>query len=364
MKRHMMYILILIMLISVTGCKNQSAPMQEVPELLEPVGVEMDTAIAQRGEIYKVSMFNGTIVPYVQDLHFTVDGTLDEIKVLNGDMVEEGQVLATLENEDLLEQIENLETEIENIQTNGEFNDRLAEVDIKMEKEELAELKKRGAYTEAEAKKVNVQMLETKLTQAKELRSLELENKAKELEELRQKNANLEITAPFSGQIVYVMQEQSGEQIENYAPVICLADLNQLTISSEFISDQQIYGADKLEAKILDQTYQVTHVPLDSSEYATKLLAGEEIKTKFSVDAGTEGLVSGQFVSVLVYDAYVEDALTIPINALHRDDKKRYVFKVIDGERIRCEVTVGMTTDTKAEILEGLTEGDVVYVKE
>ena len=56
--------------------------------------------------------------------------------------------------------------------------------------------------------------------------------------------------------------------------------------------------------------------------------------------------------------------MTVPFNALYRDEKGRYVYKIVDGERVRCNVTVGITNDVEAEILEGLREGDVVYVKE
>ena len=56
--------------------------------------------------------------------------------------------------------------------------------------------------------------------------------------------------------------------------------------------------------------------------------------------------------------------LTVPVNALYRDETGQYVYRMEDGKRVRCEVEVGMTSDVKAEILEGLQEGDEVYVKE
>jgi len=40
------------------------------------------------------------------------------------------------------------------------------------------------------------------------------------------------------------------------------------------------------------------------------------------------------------------------------------VYKVTDEKRIRCDVTVGMKNDVRVEILDGLEEGDMVYVME
>ena len=58
-----------------------------------------------------------------------------------------------------------------------------------------------------------------------------------------------------------------------------------------------------------------------------------------------------------------ENVLTIPANALYRDEKGRYVYKIVDKQRVRCNVTIGITNEIKVEILEGLQEGDVVYVQ-
>lgn len=364
MKKHIKYITALLMLVGMTGCGSERADVQEIPQLVEPVGVEMDTEFVTREDIYQIFMTSGTVVPYVEKLHFVVDGRLDEIKVVSGETVETGQVLATLENEELLEEIAALEAEMEDIRINGEFSDRLAEITIKMEQEELSELQLKGAYTESEAKKVNIKLLQTKLSQTQELRALELENKEKELSELQEEKANLEITAPFSGQVVYTLYAEQGEFIEGYVPVVCLAETEQLTISSEFISEQKINSTDRMEARIMNRTYGITHVPMESGEYAAKMLAGEEIRTTFLVDEGTDNLESGQYVAIILYDSCVENTLTVPANAIYREGKTKYVFKIVNGEKIRCEVTVGVITDAKAEILEGLQEGDEVYVKE
>ncbi len=53
-------------------------------------------------------------------------------------------------------------------------------------------------------------------------------------------------------------------------------------------------------------------------------------------------------------------ALTIPVEALFSEGGTDYVYAVVDGKLKKTEITVGATTDTEVEVLEGLEEGAVV----
>ena len=52
------------------------------------------------------------------------------------------------------------------------------------------------------------------------------------------------------------------------------------------------------------------------------------------------------------------------MNAVHSGTGGKYVYLMEDGQRVIRNVTLGIVTDAKAEILEGLEEGDLVYVRE
>jgi hypothetical protein len=49
---------------------------------------------------------------------------------------------------------------------------------------------------------------------------------------------------------------------------------------------------------------------------------------------------------------------------VYRDEKGWYVYKKEGTDHIRCNITVGIMNDAKVEIIDGLQEGDAVYVKE
>lgn len=361
MKKYILYAVMLLALGSLTGCQKTEG----APELLEPVGVEMDTAEAVIGDIYAMSVYSGEIVPYVEEVSFAVDGKLAEFKVSVGEEVTEGQLLARLDDEELLEQIEELEEELEEIMVSGSFSDRIMAADIEIAIENLEIQQERKASDAAiRAKELEIEMLELELQENQELREMELDRLNKQVQELKAELAKTELKAPISGRVVYLSEAGAGDSIKTTVPVICIADETQLTISAEYIAPSYIKGASRITAQILGEEYEVVYEPYSDTEYVTLVLSGEKLDTRFSLADETAAVESGQYVVIKLWSAYKEKVLTIPVNALYRDDKGRYVYKIVDGQRVRCDVTVGMSNSVEAEILEGLEEGDVVYVKE
>ena len=147
MKRKAALLTALLLSVGLAGCGTEKDSSMEAPELLEPVDVKMDIATARTGDIYQLSAYNGEVVPYTEGLSFTVDGYLEAINVMMGDMVQEGDVLAVLSEEHIAEQIESLEDEIDDLVTMGEFSDRQAAADIEIAREELEMLRESQAVT-------------------------------------------------------------------------------------------------------------------------------------------------------------------------------------------------------------------------
>ena len=54
------------------------------------------------------------------------------------------------------------------------------------------------------------------------------------------------------------------------------------------------------------------------------------------------------------------NALSMPREALHEQNGKYFVFKVVNGELKRVPVTIGAPNLTEVPILSGLEDGDVV----
>ncbi|MCD8010720.1 MAG: HlyD family efflux transporter periplasmic adaptor subunit [Lachnospiraceae bacterium] len=93
--------------------------------------------------------------------------------------------------------------------------------------------------------------------------------------------------------------------------------------------------------------------------------------TSYSADITidkTDDMLSGMSASVVITIEGVDNALLIPVDALHQTSSTAYVYTEYDestGEFSgMVEVTVGLTNSSYAEITEGLSEGDTVYYTE
>ncbi|MBQ3192569.1 MAG: HlyD family efflux transporter periplasmic adaptor subunit [Oscillospiraceae bacterium] len=81
-----------------------------------------------------------------------------------------------------------------------------------------------------------------------------------------------------------------------------------------------------------------------------------------------EGMLPGMTASVDIKIEGVENALIIPIDALHQTSAISYVYTTYDEKTQQyggmVEVTTGMQNDNEVEILSGLQAGDVIYYTE
>jgi HlyD family secretion protein len=81
-----------------------------------------------------------------------------------------------------------------------------------------------------------------------------------------------------------------------------------------------------------------------------------------------EGMLPGMTASVDVQIKGVENALIIPVDALHQTSAISYVYTTYDPKLQQyggmVEVTTGMQNEKEVEILSGLKAGDVIYYTE
>lgn len=359
---------ILVLLLAVAmlaGCGQQQ--QQPVPQLQEPVGVQPDTAVAYIGEIYNITYVNSTVVPYVEQLFFETDGTIGAIHCYPGMEVKEGDVLIELDQSGLEERVKQLEEDLEHTRREGAYADSLAKADIQLLQLELAQLQEQGASNQEIALKENeIAQKQASLRQTQALRELDMEAKQEELEKLRKSLGNHIICAPFSGRVIWGGTVQEGSRITAYKPVLFLADDTKLHLSGDYIAQTQINSADMVYALIGGAQYEIEMRHVDQEEYVSSLLAGETLRTQFDIigpEALWNAVEAGQYAAICICTDYVENALLIPGDALMKDATGSYVYVDENGTRVRRMVKVGKSTQSLVQILDGLEEGEVVYVK-
>ena len=342
----------------------------QAPELIEPVGVQLDTAVVVRQDICELRYYDAAVVPHTEELCFTVDGSIKSIDALSGDWVSKGDVLATLDQEALEEQAEDLREDIAYREAELDFARRSDQLAISAAQLELDKLRSRAAA--GEVTQEQVKLAETDL----DILRLE-QNQARELDEftlssLRQKLTGIEadlgsnvITAPFDGRIVYAKKLRKGAGVKAYDAMFFIADDTRLHIDSAYISASALSAADALYARVGGNDYEIAPREFNWREYVAIALSGGELRTEFDFASDIpETVESGMYAAVFVKSGSVEDALVVPANALYSDSNGRYVYRIEDGKRVRAQVTTGRATTTLVQITDGLEEGDLVYVKE
>ena len=339
---------------------------EEIPQLLEPVGVQLDTAVAYIGEMSKITAYNASVTPYVEGLYFPVSGTVAQVHVIVGQEVRAGDVLVTLDQEAQRKRLEELREEVEAVQTDAMYADALARIDrsiLEMELQQLAAKSPEDKDAIA-LKKLDIEEFELNVRLEEELRRTELARLEGELVALEAETLDATLTAPFDGQVMFLPDVKPGDHVGAYAPVVYLADDTRLTIESEYISESAMMSVHEIYALAGGGRCELIAVELDQSEYIKKMMAGETVMRKFEIASSDVELSAGMYAAVCVVNGYHEEALLVPANALYSDSTGRYVYVVEDGARVRRDVSTGAANDWQVQIKEGLEEGEIVYVKD
>lgn len=346
-------------------CCSASAA-QEAPELLEPAGVQLNAARAEIREISRITPYEASVVPYMEEFFFEQEGVIDVMHVLVGQTVKAGDPLITLNTEAEEERAKALEKEIVYLKTNSSYEDRLWQIDLEMLDVELHQLLNAAPRDDGAValKRLEIEEKKLRIELEQDVRRLELEALESELESLQKGISRNVMTAPFDGTVMYMSGIlQRGSYVSAYSPLIYLADDSRLYVESEYISASSLQSAHQVYAMIGDERYAVTPMPYDEREYLSQLLSGETLMLQFSLDEADAAVRAGDYAMVCVESEYVADALVVPTNALYSDDT-RYLYVMENGVRVRRDVKTGIRTDWFAQITEGLEEGELVYVQE
>ena len=357
----------LLALSALTGCAGRE-PVQDVPELLEPVGVKVDTAVVTRGDLYKISVYEGSVVAKAEELSFEIDGRISEVSVWPGKWVEEGELLFTLDQTALEKRMAALERQISYIEDSGAYDDAAAAIDIELLEMRLEKLRADGAdETALSLAEMDVEQARLDLKQAQELRALSASSLKEELKVISADYGRNELRAPFSGNVFYLGTLVEGTAVQADKTVAYIANPDDLTLTiSDYLSENKLAHSDYY-ALIGGKRYELTHVPMTLKEMTSILLSSRSLPTHFRIAGPQEDLAdvsAGMYAAVCLENGKVEDALIIPMGALYSAGGEKYVYVQTENGRERRTVTMGVTNGLDAQITDGLSEGEIVYVKE
>lgn len=358
---------LLLCALFLSGCAQKTETATEI-ELLEPVGVELDSAVAYIGDLSQITAYDSAVVPETEELYMTVDGTIKKLYVTLGDQVKKGDVLLELDEEATQQAYDDLKEEIEYTQTINDYDNRMAQLEIDRMKNQLRRLQEgaQGQSREAELQQLEIEQAELSLRQTQETQQFNLARQKERLAELEGKLGKNLLIAPFDGRVAFAASLQEGDWLTAYRTVAYLADDSRLYLSGEAIYASQLSGVDEMYALIDGQRYEIAEREMDREDYIALILSTGEAPAEFNFEEGEplDQVEAGMYAAVCLVTKQLEDVLLIPTNALLRGSGGRYVYVIGEnGERVRRTVKTGVSTAWLTEITEGLEEGETVYVK-
>jgi len=187
------------------------------------------------------------------------------------------------------------------------------------------------------------------------------------LERLQARVAEAQLVAPIDGQVLSV-SIYGGRPIDAFKEAIIVADPTAIEVSADVYSSNLSDMVEGQKATISlraypDQTWQgvVRRLPYPyGSGGGSERLADADESTRISMENPPSDMQLGDLVRVVIVLEEKDDALWIPPEAIRTFQGRQFVI-VQDGERQRrVDVRVGIQSQDRVEILEGLEEGMVI----
>jgi HlyD family secretion protein len=214
---------------------------------------------------------------------------------------------------------------------------------------------------------------------ALESKAAEVELAIGRLDHLDRQLQNAIIAAPTPGLVVYGRAERSrdraleeGMEVREGQTLIRLLDVTRVTVAMEIGEPQVDLVVVGQQADIKVDAYggrtyrgQVSRVAglpdagaraagVDSRVYA--------VTVPFDGENGDGALRPGMSATVEILIREIADATSVPLPAVHRDGDIAYVWRVTPDGPAATSVVLGANTVAEVEILDGLQEGDQVYL--
>jgi HlyD family secretion protein len=346
-------------------------------------------------QLINTTSTNGRVEPEVNyEFHSPIATTVKAVYVQPGDVVPAGKLLLVLDDVQARARLATAESGVKAAQAaveaathngtqlerqlaaNDMARSRLDRDQARRDLDALIKLKSTGAASASEVAaaqqrldtaeaglRASDQNANSRYSQAETARAqAALADAEANLDAARQQVAQTSIRAPVNG-TVYTLNAGRTEFVEEGKLLLQLADLHHERVRAYF--DEPEIGRLAVGQKILikwdAKPLQVWHgqierTPVTVITYGTRNVGEVQVK----IDDSDADLLPDTNVNVTVTTSSDPNALSVPREALHSENGKPYVFKVVNNELVRTPVVTGTSNLTLSPILSGLNEGDWV----
>src|SRR5262245_5409188 len=319
-----------------------------------PPGVSISTAVAQEGSIGVYINALGSVAPvYTVTVKSRVDGQLMSVNYREGQMVQQGDLLAEIDSRPFQAQLE---------QAQGQYQrDKalLENANVDLNRYQIAYSKNAIPKQQLDTQVATVHQFEgiVKLDQG------QIDNAKVQL-------AYCRITSPINGRV--------GLRLVDPGNIVHAADTNGMlvitqlqpinvlfSVAEDYLPQirQQLRRGNKLAVDAFDRTQQtkLSSGALLTFDNEIDTTTGT-IKLKATFPNGDNALFPNQFVNARLLVTTQHGVILVPSVAIQRNAQDAFVYVVKPDQTVAMQSVTTGTTDGNVTAVEGLKPGDVVAV--
>lgn len=367
---------LLAALVLLAGCGAKNTEVETIIELTASALEKPQTVTVERGDMEMAVALDAYVGPKVVQLSFKEEGTFGEFSVGIGETVEKGDVLATPYTKELDEQVEAKQKELDELIAEYDYQKATMENNINIINRRMDKVNDQISWTSEGSPRID--QLEAQLRQYDEQKrraELQLEHLTEtydlqrsrceeQLNELKEKSSGNVITAPFDGVVVALADAEYGDAINSDYYYVAVADQSVLHARCAYVGQGTINVVSDVVFWKDGVEYPVSYVPMEEETYREMNNNQEDIYSEFVIEDATGAVITGDYGKIRLVVVQAEDVLMVPETVILTDAGNTYVYKDAEGKREKVDVEIGSKDGIYVEILEGLQEGDVVYVQE
>lgn len=351
----------------------------------------------QRGPIRSQISTNGKVEPIQNqnfESHAPIATTVKHLLVKEGDHVRKGQLLLELDNDDIRAQAARAQAQIKAAQANLaaikhsgtqeevlNLNAQLAKTRAARDTAQrnldaLKRLQQQGAASEGEVRQAETTLQSTQadldLLEQKQKDRYSPPEVASTEAQAAQAQAAYEsaedalskssVRAPFDG-IVYSLPVKLGAFVQAGDMLLQVANLSHVLVRA-FVDEPDVgrlQVGQKVEVTWDAVPGRVWNGVVNSIPATVKLRGNRNVgETTCLIDNQDLRLLPNINVGVTIVVAEHNSVLTLQRDALHIDENRPYVFRIVDNRLKRQAIEFSLQNLTRVEITSGLSEGDAV----
>jgi RND family efflux transporter MFP subunit len=359
-------ILIVIVLMGLQIYKKVFSPAERAA-IQRSLSVAVEVTSITKSTIREVGIFTGTLLPESQFIVAPkIAGKLEKILVDIGDEVKQGQLIAVLDDDEYVQQVDQAKAELDVARANIEEN-RSALNLAKREFERSRALREKKIVSESELDAAEAQY---KASLAKQKVAVaQVAQKEAELKTARVRKDYTRIKASWeNGRESRVVGERfvdEGTMLAANAPIVSIIDIRNLKAVIHVIERDYPRVAAGQQAVVSTDAYP-DRTFSGTIDRIAPLLKEEARQARVEVEIpnAEKFLKPGMFVRVEIEFARHDNATVVPVNALIKRNGQWSIF-LADTKDMKARlvpVTVGIMSNDMAEILDPAVSGSVITV--